>query len=281
MLTSFEVIEELGVKKLEFTTPGGTHCKLIVPHDINDNELNQKAVDKEVFRWDVAFERLIHSDCYDDSKVESSRVYVNGEVFSNIYRDRTDKSVELKVDLSDAFPEYKEDKFVPDGLDTSFQLTRFTAFEYYLVHERTDGNIVLFKSNQIPIELLSAICHHNVYRTEGYSWGFNHNMSNKTKTVIVNFYSIGLYFQNQPDISNAYVWKQTREHDFSGGVVSTSIHLYNDHDLIRDFCNANNITEPMPQGSSLVPYSYEINFSETTGDINYVGAYANEYKEEG
>ena len=66
-------------------------------------------------------------------------------------------------------------------------------------------------------------------------------MSDKTKTVIVNFYSRGLYFQNQPDISNAYVWKQTREHDFTGGVVSTSIHLYNDHDLIRDFCNANSI----------------------------------------
>ena len=39
------------------------------PADINDNELNQKAVDKEVYRWDVAFERLINSECYDDTEV--------------------------------------------------------------------------------------------------------------------------------------------------------------------------------------------------------------------
>ena len=72
------------------------------------------------------------------------------EMFLVIFIDRTDKSVDLKADLSDAFPEYKEDKFIPDGLDTSFQLTRFTAFEYYLVHERTDGNIVLLS----PIKYL-------------------------------------------------------------------------------------------------------------------------------
>ena len=278
MLTSFEVIEELGVKKLEFTTPGGTYCKLIVPHDINDNELNQKAVDKEVHRWDVAFERLIHSECYDDTEVESSRVYVAGEVFSNIYRDRTDKSVDLKLDVSEVFPEYKEDKFLPQSLDTSYQLTSFTAFNYYLVHERTDGRVVIFKSAQIPAELLLAINQYNIYRTEGFSWGFNHDLAAKTKSVIVNFYSAGTYFQNQPSISNSIVFKQTREFDFTGNIISSSIHLYNDHDLIQDFCTSNDIALPMPADSTLVPYSYEINFDEGSGAINYVGAYANEYK---